>query len=230
MPLNKDKTESQVISRVVELFLIVASIVATAVFLAYLGICVYSSIMLVRAVPVSPEDLRSSSWLSATTYQYFGHYIPLLVGCVIIVLGCISIVLRQSLFPIFIHIPLGICLLVFNDQEAVFRSAALQGMAKIGCYSYEARECREMHGLDTTGAPSMYQAAMLDNEQSRYAPWYLEVRNKVPAPVVLDLPGVSFLLSPFDLQKAEELNQLLSTQRSELERKKREIGERPSLM
>ncbi|APC19514.1 hypothetical protein BLL42_27685 (plasmid) [Pseudomonas frederiksbergensis] len=219
---NVDKTTPPHDRSITTLLPIVVFIFGVAALWTYLGVCAYSSIKLARAVPVSSDDLRSSSWLSATTYQYFGYFMPKMIGGMLVALGLLIVLMQESFKPLIIHLPIGICLLVFTDSEAMFRSAALDGVARIGCFSFEGRECRQMLGLDSTDAPSMYQDAMRKN--GYWAPWYAEVRNKLPTPDILPLPGNSFWFSPFEVRKAEELNRLLSAQRTELARIKGDSG------
>ena len=194
-----------------------------AVYIAiygYIGLCVYSSMELDRAVPVSLEDLRSASWLTYTDMHYFSLFIPQMMGIAVVVVAILSAVLGRRLIPTLTMLPIGICMIVYSNEAALFRSAAVAGVSKIGCFSYEGRECREMLSLDMAGTLPMYQDPSSENGYAKLSPWYAEARKKMPDPGFFPPIGNPFLESPFVAMHAEELNTLLDVQRSELARAK----------
>jgi hypothetical protein len=191
-----------------------AEVAFFTVILAYIGLCVYSSIELDREVPVSHEDLRSASWLAYTNTHYFGQCLPQVFAGFVIVMGILLAVLGRGLIPGLAMVPIGICMLVYSNDAALFRSAAIGGTAKIGCFSYDGRECREMLSLDTAGTLPMYQDPTSENGYENLSPWYADVRKNLKGTGFL-APD-SFFASPFVAMHAEELRALLDSQRAEL--------------
>jgi hypothetical protein len=187
-------------------------------YLAYLGLCAYSSIELDREVLVSYEDLRSASWLSYTNEHYFGQCLPQVFAVFVIGIGILLAVTGRGLITGLAMVPIGVCMLVFSNDAALFRSAVIDGTAKIGCFSYEGRECREMLSLDTAGTLPMYQDPTSENGHEKLSPWYADVRKNLKGTGYF-VPD-SFHSSPFILMHAEELRALLDSQRAELARAK----------
>ena len=83
------------------------------------------------------------------------------------------------------------------SPSASLRSAVLAGEAKIGCYEYTSRACTEMLGLPSRAA----------NPDQSAQP---SVHQFIP------VQAMAFLRAPFDVFKADQLNQMLDTQRLEL--------------
>ncbi|VVP30323.1 hypothetical protein [Pseudomonas fluorescens] len=185
-----------------------------AALLAYLGLCVYSSIELNHEVPVSYEDLRSSSWLSYTNDHYFGQNFPRVFSVFVIGFGILFIVTGRGLMNGLAMVPIGVCMIVSSNEASLFRAAVIDGTAKIGCFSYEGRECREMLSLDTAGTLPMYQDPTSENGYEKLSPWYADVRKNLKGTGYL-VPD-SFFSSPFLLMHAKEWRLLFDSQRAEL--------------
>lgn len=79
-----------------------------------------------------------------------------------------------------------------------FRSAVLAGEAKVGCYDYTSRACTEILGLPNSESSS--QSSKVERHTS--------------APIEV----LAFVRAPFDVFKANQLNQMLDAQRLELKK------------
>ncbi|MCE0853538.1 hypothetical protein LU689_26915 [Pseudomonas asiatica] len=165
-------------------------------FLALLGLYVVvaaiSIFVLAFKVPVSAEDLQHASWLVNAPY-----FMPFLYGAMLVMGFALAL---QLISPM--TLSLGVLMTSFvggvsTAPEVSLRSAVLAGEAKIGCYEYTFRACTEMLGLPSRAA-NPDQSAQLGGHQA------------TPVQVM------AFLRAPFDVFKADQLNQMLDTQRLEL--------------
>ncbi|MFJ4455417.1 MULTISPECIES: hypothetical protein [Pseudomonas] len=159
-----------------------------AVFVLYTVLAVISTAVLNFKAPVSPEDLRYASWLvNPPTISFIASSASVFA----FVIGA---------FRVFVGSAFGLVLIIAGSVSATtifpsvsFRSAVLAGEAKVGCYDYTSRVCTEMLGLpNSTGS----------NQASK-------IEGKTSAPIEL----LAFVRAPFDVFKADRLNQMLDEQR-----------------
>lgn len=165
-------------------------------FLALLGLYVVAAaisiFVLASKVPVSAEDLQHASWLVPPPYL-----LPFISGA-LLVIG-LALVL-QLMRPM--TLSLGVLMISFiggvsTAPEVSLRSAVLAGEAKIGCYDYTLLACTEMLGLPSRAA----------NPDQPAQP---SVHQFIP------VQAMAFLRAPFDVFRADQLNQMLDAQRLEL--------------
>lgn len=159
-----------------------------AVFVLYTVLAVISTVVLSFKAPVSPEDLRYASWLvNPPTFSFIASSVSVFA----FVIGA---------FRVFVGSAFGLVLIIAGTVTATtifpsvsFRSAVLVGEAKVGCYDYTSRACTEMLGLPNS--TSSDQAS--------------KIERKTSAPIEL----LAFVRAPFDVFKADRLNQMLDEQR-----------------
>ncbi|HEE9763544.1 MULTISPECIES: hypothetical protein [Pseudomonas] len=163
-------------------------------FVALLGLygifAAVSIFALYFKVPVSGEDLQHASWMVTAP-----SILPIIYGVLLV----LSIMLAlQLISPMTISV--AVLMASFTggiSPSASLRSAVLAGEAKIGCYEYTSRACTEMLGLPSRAA----------NPDQSAQP---SVHQFIP------VQAMAFLRAPFDVFKADQLNQMLDTQRLEL--------------
>lgn len=191
---------------------IVSIILLSFCYLIVAAVCAY---IFAGNVPVSELDMGQSSWLAWTFYNYPGPG-PLL-PIILLALTVMHLAVGNAARALIIGV-IAVFAFASTSQSIVFRYAALNGHAKIGCYVYESRECLAMLGVDDPAAPSMYQQPVQDNGHQHWAPWYQEARHGTPTPVVLPLvsPALLILSAPLNMDRAEELKAMLGAQRAEV--------------
>ncbi|MFK3818720.1 hypothetical protein ACI2KG_19290 [Pseudomonas sp. NPDC089407] len=165
-------------------------------FLALLGLYIVAAAIsigvLTFKVPVSVEDLQHASWLVSAPY-----YLPFIYGALLVMGFALAL---QLITPM--TLSLGVLMISFiggvsTEPSVSLRSAVLAGEAKIGCYEYTTRACTEMLGLPSRAT----------NPDQSTRPG---VHQSIP------VQAMAFLRAPFDVFKADELNQILETQRLEV--------------
>ncbi|WP_054926324.1 hypothetical protein [Pseudomonas sp. NBRC 111142] len=165
-------------------------------FLALLGLYVIAAAIsigvLTFKVPVSAEDLQHASWLVHAPYL-----LPFISGALLIIGFALVLQLISPMTLSFGVLMISFIGAVSTEPSVSLRSAVLAGEAKIGCYDYSLLACTEMLGL-----PS--RAANLDQ------PAQPSVHQFIP------VQAMAFVRAPFDVLKADELNQMLDTQRLEV--------------
>lgn len=168
------------------------------------------------AVPLTAQDLAETSWLGSYSVaaMFNGFLGYAVVGIGLFVLLALSVAKNSKVPLIFSLLLLPV---LFLEGTAV-RVGIADGSVKIGCYVYEARECREMLNIPVENTLSRY--TMTENGIVD-APWYVEARQKV----MLNkenhracAPFIPFLSTPFLLGKEGELRAKIAEQRQEVQR------------
>ncbi|MFL9811040.1 hypothetical protein EQ845_13125 [Pseudomonas putida] len=161
--------------------------------LALLGLYVVAAaisiFVLAFKVPVSAEDLLHASWLVNAPY-----FMPFLYGALLVMGFALAL---QLISPM--TLSLGVLMVSFvggvsTAPEVSLRSAVLAGEAIIGCYDYTSSGCTQMLGLPSRAANPDHSARTGG-------------RQSIP------VQAMAFLRAPFDVFKADQLNQMLETQR-----------------
>jgi hypothetical protein len=196
---------------------LVVPLVFVSIFFLFIGYVIAAAVCAVifaSNVPLSGLDMAQSSWLAWAHYIHPG---PLFLAMLFFGAGLLNIltadVARGTLLVVFAAFSF-----VSSSNPIIFRYAALNGHAKIGCYVYESRECLAMLDVQDHTAPSMYQRPDRSNGYKHWAPWYEEARRGTPTPIVLPIMSPAFLIlsAPFNMDRAEELNAMLDAQRAEV--------------
>lgn len=180
---------------------------------AYLAVCLLASTLLMLKVPISDDDMQMVSFLSPR----FGlESLGMFMGGVTVLFGVLNLLLKRSIG--LIHLLVGGCLVFATSEVSALRQGVLVGDVKIGCYSYEALECRRMLNVPQGEAQSIYRDP---TSKGAHANWYEPIRAhaeaKVTTPWSSTLPGVAFLQSPFTLVLyIDELMSKVEAQRKEV--------------
>lgn len=164
-----------------------------AVSVLYVGGAAISTAVLNYKAPVSAEDLQHASWLVIPPSL---SSIAALISFVCICVGSLK-AWRGSAFGLVI-IMVGALGLPTIFPSVSFRSAVLAGDAKVGCFDYNSRACAEMLKLPTNTSADQAN----------------KVKRKPSAPI----EALAFVRAPFDVFKADQLNQMLEAQRIELKK------------
>ncbi|WP_137188142.1 hypothetical protein [Pseudomonas asiatica] len=171
-------------------------------------------------IPVSQYDLDNASWVGLSPLG-FAHFINIL-SVLAALYSLFSIAITQRLLVALVSGLVAACLTVSSLPGNSLRLGALNGDARIGCFSYQSLECREMLSAPTEGFPSIYSGDQNAVGYGRYAPWFQEVlatvKPKINSNISSAIPGVAFLKAPWILAHAAEINATLDAQRDELKR------------
>ena len=206
----------QALRGLVEKFMSIVIAAAGLLIFAWLAICVLASAWLTFQVPITNEDMRDASFLSSRIGIYWHGA---MMGGVISLYGTLILIVTQRITGAFLII-LGISTIFATSEVSALRQGILDGDMKIGCFTYESLECRQMLNLPKGEGKSIYR----DPSQKRdggYASWYEPIRahfhTKVTAILPNTAPGVAFLQSPviaaFHVGK---LQSLVEAQRSDV--------------
>lgn len=172
--------------------LIIASLLL-AVPALFVVFAVISAAVLNFKAPVSPEDLKHASWLVTPPTISF---ILSGVSVFAFVIGAFRAFMGSAFGLVLIMAGIVSGTTIFPSVS--FRSAVLAGEAKVGCYDYTSSACTKMLGLPDAAA----------SEQS----------SKVEGKTLAAIEVLAFVRAPFDVFKADQLNQMLDAQRSELKK------------
>ncbi|MDH0760381.1 hypothetical protein N5C70_27350 [Pseudomonas juntendi] len=172
--------------------LIFASLFMAAV-VVYVVFAAISTAVLNFKAPVSAEDLHNASWLVVPPSLSF---ICAFFSFMCIMGGALQAFRGSALGLIFIMI--GVIGMPTIFPSVSFRSAVLASEAKVGCYDYMSSACTKMLGLPNSSATDQPS----------------KVERKTSAPIEV----MAFLRAPFDVFKADQLNQMLNAQRLELKK------------
>jgi hypothetical protein len=171
------------------------SLIFASVFLAavvgYVVFAAISTAVLNFKAPVSAEDLHLASWLVVPPSLSF----ICAFFCFMCIMGGALQAFRGSALGL-ILIMFGVLGMPTIFPSVSFRSAVLASEAKVGCYDYTSLACTKMLGLPNSAT----------SDQSS------KVERKTSAPIEV----MAFLRAPFDVYKADQLNQMLDAQRLEL--------------
>lgn len=184
----------------VGLWLLVASL--CAMWLAY-------------QVPITDTDLAQASWLpSYTTATHFSGFMAWAMGFTVLLMGLGIAFAKQSLLPCLASAAL-LCGVSLNSEQLMVRIGIATDTIKVGCFVYEAKECRVMQGLPAMEAPSRY------GDDGLNADWYVTARQKAvtarPTDVALQsIPGWAFLQAPLYVTDAPRIKAKLEQQRADL--------------
>ncbi|MCT8191171.1 hypothetical protein ACLPJG_27245 [Pseudomonas aeruginosa] len=170
--------------------LIIASLLL-AVPVLFVVFAVISAAVLNFKAPVSPEDLKHASWLvTPPTLSFFLSGVSVFA----FVIGAFRAFMGSAFGLVLIMAGIVSGTTIFPSVS--FRSAVLAGEAKVGCYDYTSSACTKMLGLPDAAA----------SEQS----------SKVEGKTLAAIEVLAFVRAPFDVFKADQLNQMLDAQRLEL--------------
>lgn len=180
---------------------------------AWLLICVLATQYIRFCVPLSESDMEEASWLWYTIPLHFTTgVLPISMGVMFILVGIAMAIARSSFLSALLGISLGVFLCFGGGEATVLRLAVAQGWAKIGCWTYTSRECREMLNLPTDNALSMYGA------DGAWAEWYTKIRANEPAPLLYSMPGVTYLTAPLVAMNIDGLISRIRQQRAQVAR------------
>jgi hypothetical protein len=182
----------------------------------WMGMSVVASAWLSYAVPLSIEDVSYATWSIGNAAAALPS--GLLKWGLIVVIGASLLLLavaRGSPAIVLAGIVAVASFWFACSQEASLRIGIATHDARIGCFNYEARECRVALGLPAGLAPSMY--ADPDDPSKGDSPWYAEATRSIPRHSTAALPGILFLASPMYVLSANDLNQAIRRQRVEVE-------------
>lgn len=161
----------------------------------YVVTAVISIAVLNFKAPVSAEDLQYSSWLITAPYL---STLAAGLGVGLALYGVIRS-LVGSVFGLFM-IAMSVVLLSGSFTSTSFRSAVLAGDAKVGCYDNSSQACLKMLGLPARHG-NVERSALADARKP-----------------TLPIEFLTFFRAPFDVFKADQLNQMLDAQRQELKK------------
>lgn len=161
----------------------------------YVVVAVISIAVLNYKAPVSADDLQYSSWLITPPYM---SALAAGLGTGLAIFGVIRC-LVGSAFGLFL-IAISVALLSGTFPSTSFRSAVLAGDAKVGCYDYSSQACLKMLGL-----PARHDSGDRSSEAGA---------RKQALPIEIS----TFIRAPFDVLKADQLNQMLDAQRQDLKK------------
>lgn len=206
----------QALRTLAEKFTSIVIAAAGMLFFTWLAICILASAWLTFQVPITNEDMRDASFLSSRIGFYWHGAV---MGGFIALFGALILLVTQRIAGAFLII-LGISTIFATSEVSSLRQGILDGDMKIGCFTYESLECRQMLNLPEGEAKSIYRAPSQKREGG-YAPWYEPIRTdlntKVTALLRNTIPGVAFLQSPviaaFHVGK---LQSLVQAQRSDV--------------
>ncbi|KZN20699.1 MULTISPECIES: hypothetical protein [Pseudomonas] len=186
-------------------------------FAAYLHLCLGSYLWLAYAIPLNSDDLANSSWLGTQLgLGYHGLFFGLAIGFVALI-RLISGRILGAVLLAYVAV-----LVIFSTSEyGALRAGVSLGDAKIGCFTYEALECRKMLNISEEGARSIYVDFQDKTVGSgRFAEWYRPLREQLIANTASALPstapGTALVLSPFMLLHMAEIRQQIEDQRQEV--------------
>jgi hypothetical protein len=126
-------------------------------------------------VPVSDMDIQHDSWLGDSHPDTF---MTGLVGTGIALMclfggGAVGI-LKNSPVPPLVAMMLSFFLSNVTGYHAQLRWGEMTGDARIGCFEWSSKECRQMLGVPTVSALSMYTPDVRDDLPAHRADWYIQ--------------------------------------------------------
>lgn len=196
-----------------------AVLMAPVAFLLLAGLFIVGcECWLAYKVPVSAQDLHDSSWLFAfAPVDYLTNVIGLGLSFTCLLMGAAIGVAKNSPVPALTGIAMALVLYAAGSPTVQLRESVAGGTAKIGCFVWDSKECRQMLGVPVNNARSMYAPrAEADRTGEVYEDWYLKARGKLEPNLVL--PTVPLLKAPYYALHTDELNARLAAQRAEVAR------------
>lgn len=193
-------------------FATTSALVVVGLWLLVAGL---SAIWLAYQVPITDTDLAQASWLpSYTTATHFSGIMAWAMGFTVLLMGLGISFAKQSLLPCLASAAL-LCGVSLNSEQLMVRIGIATDTIKVGCFVYEAKECRVMQGLPAMEAPSRY------GEDGLNADWYVTARQKAvtarPTDVALQsIPGWAYLQAPLYVTDAPRIKAKLEQQRADL--------------
>jgi len=141
-------------------------------------------------------------------------WLAYVMGFTVLLMGLGISFAKQSLLPCLASAAL-LCGVSLNSEQLMVRIGIATDTIKVGCFVYEAKECRVMQGLPAMEAPSRY------GEDGLNADWYVTARQKAatarPTNVALQsIPGWAFLQAPLYVTDAPRIKAKLEQQRADL--------------
>jgi hypothetical protein len=176
-----------------------------------LCLCAYFWISL--KVPLSTEDLAVASWLTPRLgLEFHARFF----GYALLFFAAVQALFRsKTMAGIFALI--GIFTITSTFESGVLRLGILQDQAKIGCFTYEALECRRMLAVSEEGAKSMLvENPGAEVRSERFAEWYRPIREQLMSDVTGQFPFLSLVQSPFLIGRTDELREKIELQRKEV--------------
>jgi hypothetical protein len=187
--------------------------------LVWLTLCIGSTLWLAHQVPLSAADLMHASWLgSYTTATYPSGVLGRALVSMWLAISIALAVSQSSIRPLAIALVLTTGMELAMSKEMMVQVGVANGSIKIGCYVYEARECREMLGVPARGAKSRYEPPSAQAKDFRDAQWYKQALGSQEISIFDVMPGGYFLRTPFLLGHTAELTAKLDKQRTEVAR------------
>lgn len=169
-------------------------------------------------VPVSAQDLHDASWLfSFAPVDYLRNVVGLGLSLTCLLVGGAIGVAKNSPVPALTGIAMAVVLYAAGSPTVQLREGVAGGTAKVGCFVWDSKECREMLGVPVNNARSMYlPRAEADRTGEVYEDWYLKARGKLEPNLLLTT--IPLLKAPYYALHTDELNGRLAAQRAEVAR------------
>lgn len=193
----------------------VEDLIATLVFfgfIAYSLVCLIAYFWISHKVPLSDEDLANASWLTPRLgLEFHGFFF----GVILLGFAIIQAIFHSKARAVVAAL-VAIVLITSSSESGHLRLGILDGQAKIGCFTYQALECRKMLNVSEEGAQSVYaQNGESFAKNEKYASWYRPIREQLEAQAK-GIPQLAFLRGPFLLGRAEDIRREVEFQRLEL--------------
>ena len=181
-------------------------------FFAYTLACVIAYFWMSQKVPLSDEDIVNASWLTPRIgHGFHGSFF----GVILLGFAILHAIFRSKAIA-FVAALAAVVLITSSSESGQLRLGILDGQAKIGCFTYQALECRKMLNVSEEGAQSMYaQNGESFAKNEKYASWYRPIREQLEAQAK-GIPQLAFLRGPFLLGRAEDIRRKVEFQRLEL--------------
>lgn len=170
-----------------------------------------------REVPLTKEDLAMASWLGSPTmalhFTSAGFLGPALILTTMLT-GVTMGIAKRSVLPMLAASL--VCVPMLVAEPSFVRIGLLDGTVRLGCYVPETRECLDMLGLDSEGAPSRYEAGA-------DSAWYAErLKSEVAGVsewriVWASFPMGAVMRAPLHMGEADKLRAILQTQRAQVQ-------------
>lgn len=179
----------------------------------YSIVCLCAYFWISLKVPLNTEDLAVASWLTPRLgLEFHARFFGFALLCFA---AAQALFRSKALAGIFALI--GIFTITSTFETGALRLGILQDQAKIGCFTYEALECRKMLTVSEEGAKSIFvEKPGAEARSERFAEWYRPVREQFMSNVTGWVPELSLLKSPFLIGRTDELREKIELQRKEV--------------
>lgn len=187
--------------------------------LIYLLVCDYAMMQYAMYPLLTDHDLMYMSFLRRPLVSDDSLLTSSIATCVL-GLGVVFAIIKRDFFILIICCLLSAGILFGRNELAQAQVELYAGNAKIGCYVWNSKECKNMLGLPTSSKDfSMYKDEKTRTFSQEYKKEFASIADSVPSgwyDVILSVPGGAYLMSPLVLFNSEELKIKIDVQRKEL--------------